>query len=217
LWIANYGISQPGIPKPWGANEWAFWQFSNSDTAKTYGAESKSIDLNFFNGDGPAFTQRFNLPAPELPHDYPPGVPLVNRYRVTPTALNIRAGAGTSFTVVGLLKNGDVVEGLGVNADGSWTQIRRADGLTGWCLSQYLFKLVDTPAPIPTGVKYRVTATSLNMRTGPDTTFAAIGVLKIGTIVDGLGINADGSWTQIRRADGFTGWCASRYLIVQKS
>jgi GH25 family lysozyme M1 (1,4-beta-N-acetylmuramidase)/uncharacterized protein YraI len=214
LWIANYGVANPNVPQPWGANEWVFWQFTNSENGKTYGAESQAIDLNFFNGDGTAFTQRFNLPAPEEPHDYPPGVPPVNGYRVTATALNIRSGPGTSFTVIGSLKNGDIVDGLGVNADGSWTQIRTASGLIGWCASQYLVKLVNgTPPPVPSGVKYKVTASALNIRVGPGTNFAVTGVLKNGDIVDGLGINADGSWTQIRRADGLTGWCASRYLV----
>jgi lysozyme len=225
LWIAHYGVATPSVPKPWGADEWVFWQFTNSDDGKTYGAESHSIDLSFFNGDGTAFTQRYNLPAPEQPHDYyPPGIPPGIGYRVNTTALNIRAGSGPSFPVIGSLKNGDIVEGLDINADGSWTQIRRADGLTGWCASRYLIKLDSPPPPappppppppppVPTGVKYRVAPTALNIRAGPGTSFTVTGSLKNGDIVDGLGINADGSWTQIRRADGLTGWCASRYLV----
>ena len=122
-------------------------------------------------------------------------------------------GPATSYTVVGSLKNGDIVEGLGINADGSWTQIRRTDGLTGWCASQYLIKLDGSPPPVPSGLKYQVTATALNIRQGPGTSFTVIGTLKNDDIVDGLSTNADGTWTQIQRADGLTGWCASRYLV----
>jgi GH25 family lysozyme M1 (1,4-beta-N-acetylmuramidase)/uncharacterized protein YraI len=213
LWIANYTVTKPSVPQPWSANEWGFWQFTNAESGKTYGALSQSIDLNFFNGDANTFVRRFNLPAPEEPHNYPPGVPPANGYRVTAKALNIRSGPGASYTVIGTLKNGDIVDGLGINADGIWTQIRRVDGLSGWCVSNYLIKLKSSPPPIPSGVKYHIITTAANIREGPGTSFTVIGGFKIGDIVEGLGINADGSWTQIRRTDGLTGWCVSQYLV----
>ena len=213
LWIANYGVTSPSVPQPWDANEWMFWQFTETGDSKTYGAESQAIDLSFFNGDGNAFTQRFNLSTPEVPHDYPPPLPPGTNYQVTTTALNVRSGPGTNNAVVGVLKNGEIVQGLGANPDGSWIQIRRADGLTGWCASQYLSKVeTPPPPPPPSGVNYRVTTSLLNIRSGPGTSFSVIGSLKNGDIVEGLGTNPDGSWTRIRRTDGLTGWCASQYL-----
>lgn len=50
LWVAHYTkAKQPIIPKPWA--KWLFWQYSASGNGPEYGAESKSIDLNWFNGD----------------------------------------------------------------------------------------------------------------------------------------------------------------------
>ena len=50
LWIAHYtSADQPIVPKPW--EDWLFWQYSAKGNGPKYGAESKSIDLNWFNGD----------------------------------------------------------------------------------------------------------------------------------------------------------------------
>lgn len=55
LWIAHYfktmnpGITKPDIPAPW--KEWLFWQYTANGSGPTFGAESKGIDLNLFNGD----------------------------------------------------------------------------------------------------------------------------------------------------------------------
>jgi len=49
LWIAHYGASAPTIPAPW--QNWLFWQFTATGSGPKYGAESKGIDLNLFNGD----------------------------------------------------------------------------------------------------------------------------------------------------------------------
>ena len=61
LWIAHYtSASSPQVPEPWkslalstaeGAHKpWLFWQHSANGDGLKYGAESKSIDLNWFNG-----------------------------------------------------------------------------------------------------------------------------------------------------------------------
>jgi len=61
LWIAHYTTaSTPIIPEPWkshalstaaGAQKpWLFWQHSASGDGLKFGAESRSIDLNWFNG-----------------------------------------------------------------------------------------------------------------------------------------------------------------------
>lgn len=59
LWIANYGVSKPLVPKPW--DDWTFWQFTAKGDGLLYGVESKNIDLNYFNGDENKFRKRFNL------------------------------------------------------------------------------------------------------------------------------------------------------------
>src|SRR5574341_284198 len=212
LWIANYGVAQPLVPKPWAANEWLFWQFTASGNGLFYGAERLEIDLDYFNGDGEAFGRRFNVPAPEDP--LPPD-PAGNRYRVNAGSLYIREGPGTNYKSVGYLLRNDIVEALGSNADMSWLRIRRiSDGLTGWASSTYLVR-VDVPPPPPpaTGDRYRVTAGSLYVREAPDQGSKAIGYLKRNDIVEALEFNADRSWIRVRRlTDGLTGWASATYL-----
>jgi lysozyme len=58
LWIAHYmktytpGVSKPNELEPWKSNNktWTFWQYTNLGDGLAYGAESKDIDLNWFNG-----------------------------------------------------------------------------------------------------------------------------------------------------------------------
>ena len=47
LWIANYGVTTPSIGE-W--KSWKFWQYSNRGDGRSYGMESISVDLNYFNG-----------------------------------------------------------------------------------------------------------------------------------------------------------------------
>lgn len=45
LWIAQYGVSSPTLPRGWSG--WHFWQHSESGSVE---GVSGSVDLNFFNG-----------------------------------------------------------------------------------------------------------------------------------------------------------------------
>ncbi|MGE5777287.1 MAG: SH3 domain-containing protein [Chloroflexota bacterium] len=209
LWIAHYGVVQPLVPKPWSATEWLFWQFTASGDGPGYGAESKEIDLNYFNGDAQAFAARFNVPVPEDPTPTDP----TGQYRVNAGTLNVREGPGTSYKAIGFFQRNDVVEALESNADGTWLRVRRiTDGLTGWASAAYLVKITAPPPP-PTGERYRVTAGSLYVREGPGANYKAVGYLVRNDIVEVLEFNADKSWARLRRlTDNLTGWSASQYL-----
>lgn len=58
LWIANYfkvyqpGVTKPYLMEPWksAGKTWTFWQYTDQGDGAAYGAESKTIDLNWFNG-----------------------------------------------------------------------------------------------------------------------------------------------------------------------
>ena len=189
LWIANYGVSQPLVPRPWTANEWLFWQFTASGNGLSYGVESLEIDLNYFNGDAQTFANRFNVPVPEEP--VPPPDPTGDRYRVTAGSLYVREGPGTNFRAIGSLVRNEIVEALAANPDGSWYRVRRlTDGLTGWSSAAYLEKITPAPPPPPppppppTGDRYRVTVRSLYVREGPGTNFRAIGSLVQNDVVE---------------------------------
>src|ERR1041385_5188526 len=146
----------------------------------------------------------------------PPPIPGGDRYRVTAGTLYVREGPGTNYKSVGYVVRNDIVEAIEFNADRSWIHLRRlSDGLTGWASSSYFVKVDTTPPPPPpTGDKYRVTASKLYVREGPGTEFAATGFVQFNEVVISLGVNADGTWRQIRRSDGLTGWASARYLVL---
>jgi uncharacterized protein YgiM (DUF1202 family) len=69
--------------------------------------------------------------------------------------LNVRAGPGTEYPVVGHLAAGELVEIVGRNADGTWWQIRHPRGQNGWvsgALVEAQGALNDVPviAKVPT-------------------------------------------------------------------
>jgi lysozyme len=73
LWLARYktGLTSPwsdGACKPRDWEDWRFWQYSAGGNGRgpEFGARSKSIDLNYFNGDQAAFDKYIGLPASNL-------------------------------------------------------------------------------------------------------------------------------------------------------
>ena len=58
------------------------------------------------------------------------------RGTVTASVLNLRQGAGTSFALVGQLRQGDSVTLL--DERGDWLQVQIAAGVTGWVAAKYV-------------------------------------------------------------------------------
>ena len=47
LWVANYGVTCPGVPSTWSS--WTYWQNSSTGTVSGISGAS-AVDLDFFNG-----------------------------------------------------------------------------------------------------------------------------------------------------------------------
>jgi uncharacterized protein YgiM (DUF1202 family) len=62
------------------------------------------------------------------------GVP----YRITASRLHVREGPGTSFRSLGYVQLNEIVYAIAANADNTWRQIRRSDGLVGWSSARYM-------------------------------------------------------------------------------
>ncbi|MGD8403461.1 MAG: SH3 domain-containing protein [Anaerolineales bacterium] len=198
LWIANYNVTTPRVPKPWDTDEWLFWQFTESGDGELYGVESKEIDLNYFNGDAVAFRERFGLDQP------PPGAG--EKYRVE---LSIRDAPGMDEDVIGTLEQDEVLEVLDVTDDKIWLQIKREDGTPGWIFNTHLIKVASPPQD----KWYRVTADVLNVRSGPGTDYDDIGNLYRDEVVKALDYANNDTWIKIiRESDGLTGWSFAAYL-----
>jgi len=66
---------------------------------------------------------------------------------------------------------------------------------------------------------FQVTASSLNIRSGPGTSYSIVGSLSngyIGYLYDPREINANGyTWVPIRKSDGtLWGWVAKQYITI---
>ncbi len=131
------------------------------------------------------------------------------KYIVTASALRVRSGPGTTYSIIGMLYKNNVVQGDEINGD--WVNVVTPDNKTGWSHRGYL-ELVDESPPPPSGTAYRVDASTLNLRQGPGLNYTVIGSLKFGETVDGLSVSGDNQWAQVRKSTGVIGWSSLKYL-----
>ena len=57
---------------------------------------------------------------------------------MTATRLYVREGPGTQYKSIGYVELNEIVTGISANADQTWRQIQKSNGLTGWCYARYL-------------------------------------------------------------------------------
>ena len=126
---------------------------------------------------------------------------------VIATTLNVRSGAGTSYSVLGSLSKGTKVEVI--STTNGWSKIKY-NGSTGYVSSKYLSSSSTTSS---TTIKY-VTATTLNVRSGAGTNYSIIGSLSKGTKVEV--ISTTNGWSKIKY-NGSTGYVSSQYLSSSAS
>ncbi|GIW70860.1 MAG: hypothetical protein KatS3mg102_0402 [Planctomycetota bacterium] len=121
-------------------------------------------------------------------------------YEITASALNVREGPGTSHRVLGLAHQGETYAAFQQNS--SWARIWFDNG-PGWVSRSYL-RASSLPVQ-------RVTASLLNVRSGPGTSYARIGQLPQHAVV--VVRSSSGSWRQIS-FDGRTAWVHGNYLAA---
>jgi uncharacterized protein (TIGR02594 family) len=136
--------------------------------------------------------------------------------RVIASVLNLRAGPGLNYKVIGFLLRDEILQAFGSAMGGTWFNVRRANGLMGWCSAQYVTIISGTPTtpgpPAETGIHYRVTPYALNLRTGPSSTYPVVTYLRQNDLVEYLAFEPLGGWMEVRMTDGRTGWSAAKYL-----
>jgi len=146
LWVANFTVyPTPAMPITWSEKGWTFWQWSADGNLRgpEFGAESKSIDLDYFNGSYEDFL-KYIKDGGVVP---PPGnggniVTVEGKLlKVLVSSLRIRNGPGTNYSIVGGLTTGDQPVELSTTKDSygnDWSNI-------GW--KQWAAKLYN-------GIKY---------------------------------------------------------------
>jgi N-acetylmuramoyl-L-alanine amidase len=121
--------------------------------------------------------------------------------------LNIRSGPATTAGVLGSFGKGDVVCIVQAGSAGGWHQILYT-GQSAWVYADY----VDTANPT-TGA---ITASVLNVRSGPSTTSDKLGSLKKGDKVEIIQANAAKDWHQIVY-NGQAAYVHASYVAVSQA
>ena len=134
---------------------------------------------------------------------------------VTATSLNVRSGAGTSYSVITKLSKGTVVDVI-ESASNGWKKIKTSGGTTGWASGDYLTtgsvgNSSTNNSTSQTSYKATVNTDSLNMRKGAGTSYSVITKLSNGTVVDVLE-SASNGWKKIKTSNGTIGWVSGSYL-----
>ncbi|WP_373601614.1 SH3 domain-containing protein, partial [Paraclostridium bifermentans] len=128
---------------------------------------------------------------------------------VTATSLNVRSGPSTSHSVIGSLKQNEKVEVI--SESNGWSKIK-FKGKEAYVSSAYLENSDGgsvTPDPDPDTNLKSVTATSLNVRSGPSTSHSVVGSLKQNEVVEV--ISESNGWSKIK-FKGLDGYVSSTYL-----
>ncbi|MBU1175176.1 MAG: SH3 domain-containing protein [Alphaproteobacteria bacterium] len=129
--------------------------------------------------------------------------------------INVRSGPGLDFSIVDQLVAEEPVDRGNCNSDGTWCYIRH-EGENGWVAAVFLTTTPPgRPEPPPieqpaTGEAHTATS-QINVRTGPDTSFAVVDRLDQGERVMRGQCSSDGVWCYISH-DGADGWVAARFL-----
>lgn len=126
------------------------------------------------------------------------------------TAVNVRAAASTSASVVGLLQAGNSVTATGSSTSG-WTKVTY-NGRTGYVYSAYLTSAGASPSSPAATTGASVTATTLeavNVRSGPGITSGVVTVLAKGQAITVTGVTQNG-YNQL--VDGH--WVSSAWITV---
>ncbi|HEY8343116.1 MAG TPA: SH3 domain-containing protein, partial [Calditerricola sp.] len=136
---------------------------------------------------------------------------------VTASVLNVRAGPGTNYAIISQVKRDTRLTVL--KQQGGWLQVRLPNGRTGWVSGQYVRPVSATPAPAqgspgqpaaPSSQTVAVTASVLNVRSGPGTTYAIVTKVKRDTRLTVQKQQA--GWLQVRLPNGRTGWVSGQYV-----
>ncbi|MGA9226994.1 MAG: SH3 domain-containing protein [Mesobacillus sp.] len=143
-----------------------------------------------------------SLLLPEIPF-IPSGAPVVKAagptYTVTADVLNVRSGAGTNYSRIGRLVQGTQLQVIQQLSNG-WYKIS-FNGKTGYVSGDYVY----TPS-----VVFKVTATNLNVRTGPGTQYQKIGSVVQGTVLNVIHKESNG-WMRIS-FNGKTAYVSGQYV-----
>jgi len=119
--------------------------------------------------------------------------------------LNVRSAASTSSSIVASLKKGSYV--TLISKSGSWWRVEYGEGKYGYCHSSYISPVSGAYAAYATG--------SLNVRSGPGTSYGVIGLLYSGEYI--VVLSSSGTWKKVLYDGAKTGYASGSYLSTGSS
>jgi uncharacterized protein YraI len=146
--------------------------------------------------------------------------------------INVRSGPDTKYMKIGNISKGQTVEVIGVSEDKYWWLVKLpgTKNVQGWISRDYVVASHTDSVPVigsQTGVEqtlapgspYLVAAMTVNVRAGPDVTYAIVGQLNQGQLAEVIGVTRDGLWWAIKYppAEGGQGWVAAAYVKTENS
>ncbi|MET3289885.1 UNVERIFIED_CONTAM: stage II sporulation protein P [Brevibacillus sp. OAP136] len=117
--------------------------------------------------------------------------------------LNIRSAPGTTSQIVGTITKSTRLAIIAQQKE--WTQVKLANGKTGWVLNKYV-KMLDIPQ-----IKYvKSNVDMLNVRAEPNTTAQILQIIDKNGVF--LQVKKQGEWVQLKLSDKANGWVNARYV-----
>ena len=134
----------------------------------------------------------------------------------TTAYVNLRSGAGTGYSIYLTVPQGATITVLDTS-NPNWYKVKYSS-YTGYMSSQYIqIQKAATPTPAPTPTPKPIgtakTTAALNIRKGPGTSYASLGVLPSGTTVTVIEKCSNG-WYRVKTAANVYGYCSGDYLKV---
>jgi len=146
---------------------------------------------------------------------------------VTPVAgtvtaqINVRSGPNVSYSSIGILNSGDKIQIIGKDPSGGWYGILYPSGPQGhgWVLAIYIQAGDTAGLPVValqeagSGLTGKAIQT-LNVRSGPGTDYAVLGMIQPDTVLLLTGKNETATWLQVEYAAGAggRGWVTAAYV-----
>ncbi len=146
--------------------------------------------------------------------------------------VNVRSGPDIKYLKIGNIKKGQSAEIIGVSNDNFWWLIKLpgANNIQGWISRDYVVARNTDNVPIvglqagveqtlAPGSPYLVAVVGVNVRAGPDVTYAVVGQLTQGQVAEIVGVTKDGLWWAINYPTGEAGrgWVAAAYVKTENS
>ncbi len=174
--------------------------------------------------DIPSFTLEINNVIPPAP--YTNTIPTVGQAIAISDTAGVRARTAPSLeaAIITVLPNGAVLPAVGRSVDNQWIQIVLPDNQRAWVFRSVVVvssniddapivgadgqPVEPTPSPETPG-EPTLTVRSLlgaNIRSAPNSESEPIETVSMGATFPAIGRTEDGSWIQVRLADGTTGW-----------